>query len=147
MRLKSSDGRDFVVRNALYESYPKIWYDWLKTEEGEEWITTNNWIGSNGWKVWQACFIQYWEERDAFSRFLFLILFLCEVIPYTIYRIYINLIWADGEWSMSWFGVLLVCFFSTFVIPYIVRIIIRAIRMKGWRGLVNRMYKVHLFTY
>lgn len=136
--LKTSDGRDFVVRNALYESYPKIWYDWLKTEEGEKWITTNNWIGSNGWKVWQDCFIQYWEERDASSSSLFLILFLIEIIPYIIYRIYVDSVYSvyEVEWSMSWLGVLLVCFFSTFVISYIVRIIIRAIRMKRWRGLV-----------
>jgi hypothetical protein len=136
--LKSSDGRDFVVRNALYESYPKIWYDWLKTDEGEKWIITNNWIGSNGWKVWQEHFVQYWEERDASSISLFLLLFLLEIIPYTIYRIYINNVnnIYETEWSMSWGGVFLVCFFATFVTSYIVRIIIRAIRKKRWRGLV-----------
>lgn len=139
--LKSSDGRDFVVRNALYESYPKIWYDWLKTEEGEKWIITNNWIGSSEWKVWEAAFNEYWSSKAKKNKGLWVLIITIATISFVVsicrQSAHPELEW---EWRIQWWWVLVLIL--VFVLRYLVKLIIRTIRMRRWRGLVMDKYNI-----
>ena len=139
--LKSSDGRDFVVRNALYESYPKIWYDWLKTDEGEKWIITNNWIGSNGWKVWESAFNEYWSSKAKKNKGLWVLIITITIISFVVsIDRQIKHPELEWEWRISWWWVLVLI--PVFVLHCLVKLIIRTIRMRSWRGLVIDKYNI-----
>lgn len=143
--LKTTDGRDFIMKYALYESYPKVWFDWLRTEEGEVWINKNNWIGSKDWEKWQAAFNMYWSQRTENRGGDFgIITLLIAVIAIVAVAVGLFEEMSIWEWRIEWWWILVIaCLFFLFLYLYsVVQLIIRAIRMRRWRGLVIDKYDI-----
>lgn len=163
--LMTDDGINFIKDNTLYYECPVEWYKWLSGKEGRKWLETEegkNWMGGKSWEEWNNNLTYYWSnyyDSHVKKKIICLSGVICAIIclsrPLSSY-LPIHLDNPETWWlcllqnvntifklivlaGVVW----LITYVILSIMTYFARLVIRAIRMRKGKGLVEKNYYLY----